>query len=39
MAGEHTFPSYYGTVQAAWLSGKTAVGLVLETLARITLNR
>jgi monoamine oxidase len=30
LAGEHTFPSYYGTVQAAWLSGKRAAQEVIQ---------
>lgn len=29
LAGEHTFPSYYGTVQAAWLSGRHAATLAI----------
>lgn len=30
LAGEHTYPSYYGTVQAAWLSGKRAAQEVIN---------
>jgi monoamine oxidase len=28
-AGEHTYPEYYGTVQAAWLSGRRAARHIL----------
>lgn len=30
LAGEHTFPNYYGTVQAAWLSGKRAAQAIVK---------
>lgn len=30
LAGEHTFPSYYGTVQAAWLSGQRAARTIID---------
>lgn len=30
LAGEHTYPTYYGTVQAAWLSGKRAAETILS---------
>ena len=30
LAGEHTYPAYYGTVQAAWLSGKRAAETILS---------
>ncbi len=29
-AGEHTVPAYYGTVQAAWLSGKSAGSRIVD---------
>ncbi len=30
LAGEHTVPAYYGTVQAAWLSGQRAASTILD---------
>jgi monoamine oxidase len=30
LAGEHTFFSHYGTVQAAWLSGRRAAGVIVD---------
>lgn len=34
LAGEHTYPAYYGTVQAAWLSGKRPAETILSKLGR-----
>lgn len=34
LAGEHTHPSYYGTVQAAWLSGRRVASTVIEATTR-----
>lgn len=36
LAGEHTLPAYYGTVQAAWLSGKRAATEAAEALTART---